>query len=109
MGDHAVAVASSGTENIRTRQRTISAVSYDEQYVIPIEERVVSFSGFANSFRIPARAATTEPLVTIWNASSTTLVVVQAMMIDVETIVAKTAINPIVHAYRMTTAPSNGT
>lgn len=110
MGDHAVAVPSSGTENIRTRQRTISAVSYDEQYVIPTSERVVAGEWISSSFRIPARAATSQVLAALWvGASSAQLLAIRDILIDQETIAAKTVINPLIKLQKMSTTFASGT
>lgn len=113
MADSGVGVTNAapgaGIATMHTRQRTISATVYDEQYVIPINDRVISGSFISSSLRIPARAATSQTLAAIWNGSASTIVGIKAVLLDQETIVAKTVINPGVKMQRTSATHTNGT
>jgi len=74
---------------------------------------VPTYSGRANTFRIPGRAGTTgQKLFAIHNATGSTKVVnVNMLAIDgVETVVkAVTVLPPVIRAYKVTVLPTNGT
>ncbi len=84
-----------------------------DQYVIPVDPRVVTFRGRGNTFRIPGRAGTTGArLATIHNATgSTVLVNVNRISVDAVATVVKavTVLPPIIRISRITALPTGGT
>lgn len=101
--------ADSTGKKLRTRDR--GAVGHD-QYVVPTDNRLVSFRGRAATFKTPGRAAVSQKILTLHNASgSTVLVDVNKVRIDLLQTVAKavTVIVPVMRLYRITVLPTNGT
>lgn len=98
---------------LRTRQRTVSAQTVEEQIVIPQALEVVSFRGRASSFRIPGRAGTAgQKILALWNAvGSPVLVQIGEVRADiVQTVIkAVTVLPPVVRVHRITAIPTNGT
>lgn len=112
MGASFVRVAPDSTGKLlRTLQRLVGGNTVEEQYVIVGDPRDVLYRGRASTFRTPGRAATTQNLLTIYNASATRLVDVKRIMIDAYTILPRvyTTHPPIARVSRFTTAPTNGT
>jgi len=97
---------------LRSRQRTIGANSVEEQWILVGDERVISFGGRSNSFRIPGRAGTTgQRLAAMHNATaSTVLVDVHRVWVDlaVTAIKAVTVLPPVIRMYRFTALPTGG-
>ena len=98
---------------LRSRQRTVGANSVEEQWILVGDERVISFGGRSNSFRIPGRAGTAgQRLAGIHNATgSTVLVDVHRVWVDLAmtAIKAATVLPPIIRMYRFTALPTGGT
>lgn len=83
-----------------------------DQYVIPVEDRIVSFKGSAATFITPGRAAVSQKLLALHNATaSTVLVNVNRIIVDCLNTVAKlpTVIPPVIRIHRFTAVPTNGT
>lgn len=100
-----------GVAEVRARERTISSVTYAEQYVIPISERVASFKGAVTSFRTPGRAALTQNIFCLSNTTgSGVLVAVRRLSIQQDpAAVLNTSWGNLFKVSRITTAPTNGT
>lgn len=102
-----VAPDSTGSK-LRTRSRTVGANTVHEQYVISQSERVVAARAWVSSHRIPVRASASQPVFTLWNGGLN-LVSVRRLSMEVDSIVASTALAPYVRLYRITAAPTGGT
>lgn len=106
-------VDSSATSGVEVRGYRRGAASTDgwDQYVVPVRDRVVSYSGRAGTFRTPSRAATTQNVLAIFNASATTIVAVNRVLFDIYQLTAGAATvhPPIVRISRLTAVPTNGT
>lgn len=101
-----------GVADVRVRERTDPSLgtTVAEQYVIPISERVASFKGFGTTFRAPGRAALTQNLAAIYNASgSTVLVAVRRISVQMDATAVLAAVAKSVKTSRITTVPTNGT
>jgi len=101
--------ADSTGKKLRTRDR--GTVGHD-QYVVPTDLRLVSFHGRASAFKTPGRAAVSQKILSLHNATgSTVLVDVKRMAIDVlqTAVKAVTIVTPVIRAYRVTVLPTNGT
>lgn len=114
MADRGVGVTDTapgaGVAEVRTRERTINAATYAEQYVIPISERVPSYKGMVSTFRTIGRIATAQNLFSIFNtAGSTVLVAVRRVSIQMDTTTALTVVSPVMRTARMTADATNGT
>jgi hypothetical protein len=96
---------------MRTRQRTVGANTVEEQYVIPIGERVVSFEGAIGTFRVPGSAATPQNLLSVENtAGSAVLLGIRRIAVDVQVSATTAAmINTYIRLFRGTTVPTGGT
>ncbi len=83
-----------------------------DQYVIPTDERTISFHGRFQTFRIPGRAGTTgQKLAAIHNATgSTVLVDINRVTVDLAMTAAKavTVLPPIIRLSTFTAIPTNG-
>jgi hypothetical protein len=97
MGDDAVGVAdaaspATGIAAIRCRQRVISTVTYDEQYVIPISARVYSgiYLGSGGPTTIAAAAPGTEAYF-LFNPVSSSIIIALTRLAITATPVAATA------------------
>ncbi len=84
-----------------------------DQYVVPTDERAVSFKGRAATFRTPGRAGTTgQKILALHNASgSAVLVDVHKITVDLAVTVAKavTVLPPFIELHRFTALPTGGT
>lgn len=83
-----------------------------DQYVIPQEDRIVTYRGRSATFVTPGRAAVTQRLMTIHNASgSTVLCSVNRVIIDLMSLATKavTIVPPILRAHRFVPLPTGGT
>jgi hypothetical protein len=99
---------------VRGYQRgPLSTDSWD-QYVIPVKDRIIGFTGRASTFVTPGRAATSQKIAAIHNATgSSVFVSVNRIRVDmIQTAAAGKAITvlpPIIRIYRFTAVPTNGT
>jgi len=111
MGDFD-STAVSGVEARGYRRGTLATDSWD-QYVIPTTDKIVSYSGRANTFRIPGRAGTTgQKLATIHNATgSTVLISLDQVRVDLAVTVVKlvTVLPPLIRLQKVTVLPTSGT
>ncbi len=101
--------ADSTGKKLRTRDR--GAVGHD-QYVVPTDLRLVSYKGRASTFKTPGRAAVSQKIMSIHNATgSGVLVDVTKIRVDVHSTVVKlvTIVTPVIRLYRVTVLPTNGT
>lgn len=105
-----IAPDSTGSK-IHTISRVIGANTVEQQVVLIGDRREVLFRGRSSTFRIVGRAAATQNLMTIYNASTTRLVDVKRVMFDAYGTAARVITVPpaIVRISRFTTASSNGT
>ena len=88
MGDIAT-TAISGVEARGYRRGTLSTDDWD-QYVVPVRDRISSFYGRACTFKTPGRAATTQKLAALHNATGSSVTVcVNRITVDLLTTVAK--------------------
>ncbi|MDQ3640478.1 MAG: hypothetical protein M3450_03120 [Actinomycetota bacterium] len=98
-------------KKLRTNSRG-SVVGHD-QYVIPTDERQVTFRGGAATFRTPGRAGTAgQKIFAIHNAAGSTVIVdVRRLRVDLAMTVAKaiTVLPPVIRLHRVTVLPTNGT
>lgn len=101
--------ATAGVEVGGYRRGTLSTDPW-HQYVVPVQDRIVSYRGRAATFRIPGRAGTTgQNLLSIHNATGSAVVVdVEQIAIDVYQTAAKVVAPPIIRAHRVTVLPTNG-
>lgn len=101
-----------GGQQFRVYQRGSTTAAGGDQYVVPVFDRVTSFAGRAASFRIPGNAAVSQTLVTLHNATgSTVLINVNRVLVDVtSTAVKATALvqPPVIRIYRITALPTGG-
>jgi len=103
--------AISGVEASGYRRGSASTDSWD-QYVVPVEDKIVSFRGRVGTFYTPGRAAVSQKLFALHNATaSTVLVDINRIAVDLLTTVAKavTVIPPVIRLHRFTAVPTNGT
>lgn len=103
--------AISGVEARGYRRGAVSTDSWD-QYVIPIRDRISSFFGRACTFKTPGRAATTQKILALHNATSSSVIVcVNRVTVDLLSTVTKaiTVVPPVVRVHRFTAVPTNGT
>lgn len=83
-----------------------------DQYVIPTDERSVSFHGRVCTFKTPGRAAVSQKIGAIHNATGSTVKVrVDKISVDLLSTVAKavTVIPPVIRVYKFTALPTGGT
>ncbi len=100
-----------GVEARGYRRGTLSTDSWD-QYVIPVEDKIVSYQGRTSTFVTPGRAAIAQKIFAIHNATgSTVLVAVNRIRVDLLTTVLKaaTVLPPLIRIHRFTVLPTNGT
>lgn len=93
------------------RRGTLSTDSWD-QYVIPVKDRIVTFTGRAATFVTPGRAAATQRLLTLHNATGSTVIAnVNRIRVDLLSTAFKvaTVLPPIIRIQRFTTLPTGGT
>lgn len=107
-------VDSSATAGLEVRGYRRGPLSTDgwDQYVIPVQDRIVSFQGRANTFRTPGRAGTTgQKIATLMNAGgSPVIVALDQVRLDVYMTVVKavTVAPPIMRLHRITATPTGG-
>jgi len=101
----------SGVEARGYRRGTLSTDSWD-QYVIPVEDKIVSYRGRTSTFVTPGRAAVAQKVFAIHNATaSTILVAVNRLRVDLlsTALKAATVLPPLIRIHRFTALPTNGT
>lgn len=109
MGD--VEATSSGQDWRGYRRGAVAGDPVD-QYVIPVEDRIITYRGRTTTFITPGRAGTSQRLFAIHNATgSTVLVSVNRIIVDVLQTVAKavTVLPPHIRLHRFTALPTGGT
>lgn len=81
------------------------------QYVVPIQDRIVSFRGRACTFRQLGIAGTTgQKIGSIFNAAGSAVIVdVNLIAMDVSQTAARVVAPPLVRAHKITAAPTGGT
>lgn len=101
--------ATSGVE-IRGYRRGVAATDGWDQYVVPVRDRIVSFSGKSSSFRIPGIAGTTgQNLFTLHNATGSTILVdVNKITADLITTAARVVEPALLRVHRITALPTGG-
>ncbi len=105
------ATLTSGVEAKGYREGATTADPWT-QYVIPKEDRIVSFSGRTGTFVTPGRAVAAQKVFALHNATGSTVVAsVDRLTIDLLTTVIKaaTVLPPIIRVQRFTTLPTGGT
>lgn len=109
MGD--VTFTSVAGQIIRGFRRGSVAGDPVDQYVIPVQDRIVSYRGRACSFRTLGIAGTAgQNLVSIFNAVGSSVIVdVELIATDVMQTAARVVAAPIVRAHKITTLPTGGT
>ncbi len=84
-----------------------------DQYVIPVDPRIVTYRGRTSTFRMPGRAGTTgQKIAALHNATgSTVLVNINRISVDLAMTVVKavTVLPPIIRIHRFTAVPTGGT
>jgi hypothetical protein len=74
--------ATSGVEVRGYRRGTLTTDSWD-QYVIPVKDRIVGFTGRAATFVTPGRAAVSQKIMALHNATGSSVIVnVNRMRVD---------------------------
>lgn len=94
------------------RRGATAGTDPEDQYVIPVKDQVTTYKGTASSFQVPGRGGATQRLLTIHNASgSTVLCSVQRIKVDLLQLSAAVAvgINPgVIRVNRISAAPTGG-
>lgn len=95
----------------RFYRRGTTATDPADQYVIPVKDRIESFSGRSATNRIPGAAGTAgQKLLSLFNAGGSTITVdVEALTCDVYQTAAKVVAPPVLRLHRVTAAPTGGT
>ena len=110
MGDlTATDVAGVGARGYR---RAGSGTGPWDQYVVPVEDKIISFQGQAATFITPGRAAVGQKILALHNATaSPVLVNVNRIVVDVMigAVKAVTVLPPAIRVHRFTAVPTNGT
>jgi len=110
MGD--VASTAVGGQEWRGYRRGVGATDDVDQYVIVVEDKIMSCQGRTTSFVTPGRAAIAQKVFAIHNASaSPVLVSVDRITVDVLTTALKaaTVLPPLIRMHRFTALPTGGT
>lgn len=109
-------VDSSATAGLEVRGYRRGGLTTDpwDQYVVPVKDRVVGFTGRASTFVTPGRAAVAQKILAIHNATgSSVFVSVNRIRVDVLQTAAAgkapTVLPPIIRVCRFTAVPTNGT
>lgn len=107
-------VPSSATAGIQARGYRRGALTTDswDQYVVPIKDRIVGFTGRASTFITPGRAAVGQKILALHNATASAVFVsVNRMRIDTLSTAVKavTVFPPIIRVHRFTALPTGGT
>lgn len=92
-------------------RRGASSTDPWHQYVVPVQDRIVSYAGRACSFRQLGIAGTAgQKLMTIFNAAGSSVIVeVDLIAIDVSQTAARVVEAPLIRAHKLTTVPTGGT
>lgn len=107
-------IVSTITSGVYARFFRRGAVSTDssDQYVIPVRDRITSYKGRANTFRIPGIAGTTgQKLLSLHNASGSDVIVdVESVRVDLAVTTAKavTVLPPLIRVHKVTVLPTGG-
>lgn len=111
MPDSFIALPPDSTgKKTRTRQRTVGANVVEEQYVIPLSERLVHNTVMVSTFRTQGAAALTQNLLTIENGvGSGRLVGLRRISVQLDTTAALAAVAPTIEFRRTTALPTGGT
>lgn len=112
MGDVA-SIAVGGQEWRGYRRGSVGTDDVD-QYVVPVRDRIVSFSGRASTFITPGRAAVGQKLFALHNSTTSTVIVcVNRIVVDLLSTAAAgkppTVVTPLIRIHRFTAVPTNGT
>lgn len=106
-------IDSSATAGVEVRGYRRGALTTDswDQFVVPVQDRIVTYRGRAGSFRQLGIAGTTgQRIMSIFNAAGSAVVVdVELIAIDVAQTAARVVEPPIIRAHKVTTAPTGGT
>lgn len=114
MADGVVRLAPDSTGSyLHTRTRTVNSQTVHEEYVRSLDsDRVTASISSAATFRIPVRAvaaAGSQPLLTMLNSASATAVIgIRRIAVEVDSIVARTALAPWIRTVRIS-AHAGGT
>jgi len=101
--------ADSTGKKLRTRDRGTAG---HDQYVVPTDLRLVTYHGRVSTFKTPGRAAVSQKIFALHNATgSAVLVDVKRLRVDVlqTAVKAVTIVVPVIRVYRVTVLPTNGT
>lgn len=82
------------------------------QYVQPIDTRITSYKGRFVTFKSPGRAAVSQKIAAIHNATGSTVIVkINRVKVDLLSTVSKllTVVPPVIRLVRFTGVPTNGT
>lgn len=106
-------IDTSAVSGVTARGYRRGATDWD-QFVVPVRDRIVSFTGRATTFITPGRAAVGQKILALHNATSSTVIVnVNRIRVDVLLApaagVAPTVVPPLVRIHRFTAVPTNGT
>lgn len=110
MGD--VASTAVGGQEWRGYRRGTGGTDDVDQYVVPVRDRVASFSGRVSTFITPGRAAVGQKILALHNATGSPVIVcVNRIVVDVLSTVTKaiTVIPPLIRIHRFTVVPTDGT
>ena len=83
-----------------------------DQYVVPVEDKIVSYMGRATTFITPGRAAVGQKIMAIHNATGCTVrVCLDRVTVDVlhTAVKAITIVPPVIRLQKFTAVPTNGT
>lgn len=108
MGD--VEMTAAG-QDLRGYRRGASAGDPVDQFVVPVQDRIVSYRGRAGTFRQLGIAGTAgQKLFTIHNATGSAVIVdVDRITVDVYQTAARVVAPPVLRFHRITTLPTGGT
>lgn len=113
MGENRVGVTDvadgAGVASFRTRQRTVSGSSVEEQYLLYQSERVASWTGCSSTFRIPGSGAAAQNLATLFNKTGSGVLVAIRELTLVMDYTTNSGTVRFVSSSLLTTAPSTGT
>ena len=104
--------ATAAGQDFRGYRRGGTAGDPVDQYVVPVRDRIVSYSGRASTFITPGRAAVGQKILALHNATGSSVIVcVNRIVVDLLSTAVKavTIIPPVVRIHRFTAVPTNGT
>jgi hypothetical protein len=104
--------ATAAGQDFRGYRRGAVAGDPVDQYVVPVRDRIVSYTGRASTFITPGRAAVGQKLLSLHNATGSSVIVcVNRITVDVLVTAAKavTIISPMIRIHRFTVVHTNGT